>query len=238
LKGNTQDGRIDAEDQMNTVDILRPLTFEGFCRDHLAKTWALVNGVEGKFAELLQWSDVNRALETLRVRSHRVRLARNGDIIAPGMYLVDTDCPHGAAINATAVTRLIQDGATLVLDRADELFHPVRDLADDLEDRFHTRVATNLYAGCVSEPGFDIHWDHHDAFILQVAGRKTWRLWEPTYKYPMVGERMKEKDKPKGSPVPRWQYLEAFVALHRDTRPTFETYQGRVLLVCRWCFQN
>jgi ribosomal protein L16 Arg81 hydroxylase len=46
-------------------------------------------------------------------------------------------------------------------------------------------VQVNLYAGCGVTHGFDVHWDDHDAFIIQLAGRKRWRMHGPTRPVPL-----------------------------------------------------
>ena len=37
--------------------------------------------------------------------------------------------------------------------------------------------------------GFAVHHDTHDVFVLQVAGRKRWRVYEPVLELPLAGQR-------------------------------------------------
>jgi hypothetical protein len=45
-------------------------------------------------------------------------------------------------------------------------------------------VLVNLYAGWRTDNGFNVHWDDQDNLILQVAGRKRWKIWNQTRPYP------------------------------------------------------
>ncbi len=79
----------------------------------------------------------------------------------------------------------LANGATLILNHADETYSPLRDLASALERVFRATVVVNLYAGWKTDPGFTAHFDDQDTFILQVYGRKQWQVWAPTRQHPL-----------------------------------------------------
>ena len=85
-------------------------------------------------------------------------------------------------------TRALKNGATLVLNVADDMSAPLKKFTGELERIFRVTVHANLYAGVGEENGFSLHWDNHDTLILQVAGRKAWTVYRPTYPYPMKEE--------------------------------------------------
>jgi len=88
-----------------------------------------------------------------------------------------------------------------VLDAVDELHEPLEELAADLERLFRERIQINSYAGWHTSRGFDLHWDDHDVFILQVAGRKRWRVYGQTRPHPLAGD----ADNPKPAGAPLWE---------------------------------
>jgi hypothetical protein len=94
----------------------------------------------------------------------------------------------------------LRRGATLVLDAVDELSAPTEALAAALEHTFRENVQINCYAGWQSSPGFDLHFDRHDVFILQVAGRKRWSVYGQTRPHP-VADDIEEAARPAGDPV-------------------------------------
>lgn len=89
-------------------------------------------------------------------------------------------------LDAAGLTHELREGATLVLDAVDELHPPIRLLAESLERVFRVRVQVNAYAGWRTSHGFDLHWDDHDVFVLQIAGRKEWKVYGMTRKYPLA----------------------------------------------------
>ena len=40
-------------------------------------------------------------------------------------------------------------------------------------------VQINAYLTPPAEQGLDIHFDFHDVIVVQLAGRKRWRVWRP-----------------------------------------------------------
>jgi ribosomal protein L16 Arg81 hydroxylase len=99
-------------------------------------------------------------------------------------------------------TAQLRAGATLVLDAVDELHTPLEELAAELELLFRERVQINSYAGWHTSRGFDLHWDDHEVFILQVMGRKHWRIYGETRAHPLAGDT--ENPKPENIP-PIWE---------------------------------
>jgi hypothetical protein len=98
-------------------------------------------------------------------------------------------------------TSQLRAGATLVLDAVDELHEPLEELAAELERLFRERIQINSYAGWHTSRGFDLHWDDHDVFILQVTGRKRWRIYGETRPHPLAGD----ADNPKPTGAPLWE---------------------------------
>lgn len=171
----------------NLGKLLEPCLPDEFLRSTWGKTYRYIQGWRGKFAYLLPWDQFNTILTEHRLDFPRLRLARDGKSLPASSYLKHTR----SARQTTAIPRLLSEeltkqlrqGATLVLDAVDELFRPLRELAEALEYFFHEHVQINAYAGWQTARGFDLHFDDHDVFILQVAGRKRWKVYGMTEAY-------------------------------------------------------
>jgi len=74
----------------------------------------------------------------------------------------------------------LREGATLILDAANELSPPLQRLCASLAAEFACACQANLYACWGATQGFDVHWDDHDVFVVQVEGRKRWTLYGST----------------------------------------------------------
>ncbi|WP_433262678.1 cupin domain-containing protein [Actinosynnema sp. CS-041913] len=170
------------------ADLVAPVGVSQFFAAVQGRVHRRFPGRAGRFADLLPWSEVNRVLRQHRLEFPRLRLARGGEVVPAHSYseLVETRrtglvprlLPAGFAAE-------MRGGATLVLDSVHELFGPVGELAVALEHELRERVQVNLYAGWGVTHGFDVHWDDHDAIIVQVSGRKRWRVHGVTRPAPL-----------------------------------------------------
>ncbi len=141
---------------------------------------------DGWAQSLFDWARLNEALEQQRLAPPRLRLERAGgdaskDVFKTrrtrrGRTLTDLD---PVMLNAR-----LRDGATLILDAAHEVSPPLQALCADLAAEYAASCQTNLYACWGTTQGFDVHWDDHDVFVVQVEGAKRWALYGSTREWP------------------------------------------------------
>jgi hypothetical protein len=163
-----------------------------------------VRGRAGRFARMMPWGRLSEILSRQRLDFPRLRLVRDGKSLPVSSYLrhatggrQKTTIPR---LKSAGLARELREGATLVLDAVDELSEPVEALAKGLELLFRERVQVNLYAGWQTSRGFDLHWDDHDVFILQVTGRKRWSVYGQTRPSPLVND-IEKAQKPGHAPL-------------------------------------
>ncbi|HEU4508547.1 MAG TPA: cupin domain-containing protein [Pyrinomonadaceae bacterium] len=188
---------------MRLEHLLSPLTVDEFLKNCWGQTFSHVSGTPEKFAHLLPWQRLNEVLEQHRLDFPRVRLTRDGERLRPGSYISYTRRGQKRVavprLSYEKITQELNNGATLVLDAVDELHEPLRALAEALELFFHERIQINAYSSWRTSRGFDLHWDDHDVFILQVSGRKQWQVHGMTRAYPLAGD--PKAPKPTGPPL-------------------------------------
>lgn len=184
--------------------LLEPCLPEEFLASSWGRSYAHVRGWPGKFSHLLPWEQLNRILGQHRLDFPRLRLVRDGQSVASNVYLRHvtsgrrrTQIPRLIPVQ---LTEQLRGGATLVLDAVDELYEPLEALAEELERFFREHVQINAYAGWRTSRGFDLHWDDHDVFILQVAGRKRWSVYGATRPFPLAAD-IEPNQKPAGEPL-------------------------------------
>lgn len=186
--------------------LLEPHTAEEFLASSWGQTYKHIRGRAGKFAHLLPWERLGDILRQHRLDFPRLRLVREGRALPVNSYLRHTTAARGKQpiphLQPVKFTGELRAGATLVLDAVDELHEPLEELAAELERQFRERIQINSYAGWHTSRGFDLHWDDHDVFILQVAGRKRWRVYGETRPHPLAGD----TDNPKpDADAPLWE---------------------------------
>ena len=184
--------------------VLEPCAPEEFLDSSWGVNFLHVRGRAGRFAQMMPWGRLSEILSRQRLDFPRLRLVRDGKSLPVSSYLRHatsgrqrTTIPR---LKSAGLARHLREGATLVLDAVDELSAPIEELAEGLELFFREHVQVNLYAGWQTSRGFDLHWDDHDVFILQVAGRKKWSVYGQTRPYPLVND-IEKAQKPEHAPV-------------------------------------
>jgi len=185
------------------ADLVAPVEVSQFLATVAGREHHRFAGRAGRFADLLPWPALNAILRQHRLAFPRLRLARGGEVVPAETYVQEVPARRGGTISRllpAALTEQLRGGATLVLDAVEELRDPVGDLAARLEHDLREHVQVNAYASWGTSQGFDVHWDDHDVFVLQVIGRKRWRIHGPTRLFPMHRD-VAAPERPGGGPV-------------------------------------
>jgi hypothetical protein len=117
----------------------------------------------------------------------------NGGVRAPGFRLVRLgatlsrrDYCRSAPVGNEQLTDLVEPnrvlehyaaGATVVLQALQFSDRVHAELSTNLALQLDHPVQVNAYLTPPAERGLDIHFDFHDVIIVQLAGRKRWRVW-------------------------------------------------------------
>jgi bifunctional lysine-specific demethylase and histidyl-hydroxylase NO66 len=88
-------------------------------------------------------------------------------------------------VNMAAVYRAYHDGWTIIINAVDGKVPGISRLAAELSESISHKVGINLYFTPPHAQGFALHMDGHDVFILQLSGRKRWRVLPPAVALPL-----------------------------------------------------
>lgn len=135
----------------------------------------------GGFDDLLSLADVDRLLSRHGLRTPFLRVARDGRTLAAADITRSGGTGAGIAdqVADDRLARLFVAGSTLVLQGLHRTHGPLLDLAQGLAADLGHPVQVNAYVTPPQSRGFDAHYDTHDVFVLQVAGRKRWVVHRP-----------------------------------------------------------
>ena len=160
-------------------DLIHPCSAEEFLTNYAGTGFLHVPGEAQKFASLFPWPALNHILRTHRFGAKGIRMVSGGRALPQEAFLKD------GIVRAPEMTALLREGATVVLERVDCMYEPLTGLAENLERVFQVPIQINMYAGWRVTHGFEVHWDDHDVIVLQVAGRKHWKIYGVTEKFPI-----------------------------------------------------
>ena len=93
--------------------------------------------------------------------------------------------PHFRGDSAFSAGAAFDRGATIRIVGAQRFHPPLLRLTRELERFFSFPVHVNLYWTPAQQQGLNRHWDTHDVLVLQVAGRKHWRVFEAPVTLPL-----------------------------------------------------
>jgi lysine-specific demethylase/histidyl-hydroxylase NO66 len=139
------------------------------------------------FADLLDLDAADALLSGQGLRTPFVRVAKDGATLAHARFTSDGGVGATIAdqVNDTRLARLFAGGATVVLQALHRTHPPIARFTRALAADLGHPVQVNAYVTPPQSQGFAAHHDVHDVFVLQVAGRKRWRVHAPVHPAPL-----------------------------------------------------
>ena len=184
-----------------------------FAAEHWGRAPLLTRGDDPEaFRDLLDLDGVDELLSRRGLRTPFLRLAKAGQVLDSSSFTGPggVGAEIGDQVRDDKVAALFGDGATVVLQALHRTWPPVIALATGLAAELGHPVQANAYVTPPSSRGFSAHYDVHDVFVMQLAGRKHWTIHAPVLTDPL-------RDQP-------WNARAAAVAAAaRDTEPAIAT---------------
>jgi hypothetical protein len=164
------------------------------------------------FRDLLDLDGVDELLSRRGLRTPFIRLARNGAVVDSSSFTGGGGVGAEIAdqVRDDRVAALFAEGTTVVLQALHRTWPAVIEFATELGAELGHPVQANAYITPPSSRGFSAHYDVHDVFVLQLAGRKHWTVHAPVHPDPL-------RDQP-------WNdHAAAVAARARDDAPAIDT---------------
>ncbi|MHA3701599.1 cupin domain-containing protein [Jatrophihabitans sp. YIM 134969] len=163
---------------------------EDFAARHWAKAPLLARAGDlpgDGFEDLLSLAAVDELVSRRGLRTPFLRMAREGDVLPARRFT------RGGGAGADITDQAADDkvlaefagGATLVLQGLHRMWPPMVRFASALSEQLGHPVQVNAYITPAQNRGFSPHYDVHDVFVLQFAGRKHWTIHEPVFEAPL-----------------------------------------------------
>jgi ribosomal protein L16 Arg81 hydroxylase len=163
--------------------LIAPLRFDDFFREHWErKPLHLSRGDAHYYDCVLTNADLESVISSADLRYPAIQLAKNGSYLPVEAYTKNIKHGTEAFIGVPDLQQIqseYRSGATVVLPALQRTWHPLRRLCAALEDELSHPVHANAYLTPGDSPGFTPHYDTHEVFVLQIAGTKRWRVFQP-----------------------------------------------------------
>lgn len=177
---------------LSLADLLGPIDRDAFFATYWERRPLVVHrAAPDYYRSVLTLADIDRLLFSHEQRYPAVRLAKVGAKISPGRFTEDV--PWGGSafsgvVQPDALLAEYRNGATIIVDALHRTWQPIGLLCKRLEVELNHPTQVNCYLTPPSAQGFGQHYDTHDAFILQIAGHKHWRIYASPLELPLASQ--------------------------------------------------
>lgn len=90
------------------------------------------------------------------------------------------------------LNQFIQDGASIVLNKMQNKCIIINDLCQIFSASTGCLTNANSYAARGGDGTFNLHWDTHDVYAVQLIGKKRWKIYRPTFVNPLPNHKSKD----------------------------------------------
>lgn len=165
----------------NLDDLLSPMSRKEFFKYYLDQTPILIRADDpSRATRLVNVQEVSEIVFEGLHSDGRIVLFQNGRPVPTDDYSTQEPKPR---LDPILIRRLLQSGASLVINGLDDAHKSVGDLTQALELEFASNVWANAYITLNEGGVFSEHFDDHDVIVLQVTGSKRWRLFGKTEEF-------------------------------------------------------
>lgn len=174
----------------NLADLLSPLTPQEFANSFYEKKPIHIPGsAADKFAFAMSWDILNGILDQSSIWTPQtLQLVLDKGMVPQDQYTREGLAADGRVVpqvDFEKVRRLVAQGASIVLNSIETLTPGIKRIAEILGREPGGKVQGNLYCSWQAHQAFDVHYDTHDVFAMQITGEKAWRIYQRHFQYPI-----------------------------------------------------
>uniref|UniRef100_A0AAY4DNW0 Bifunctional lysine-specific demethylase and histidyl-hydroxylase n=1 Tax=Denticeps clupeoides TaxID=299321 RepID=A0AAY4DNW0_9TELE len=154
--------------------LINPVSSENFFRDTWEKKPLLVRRQKPDYYHgLFSTTEFDRIL-----RTDNVQFGVNLDVTSYSNGKRKTHNPPGRALSCS-VWKYYESGCSLRLLNPQAFSSTVWNVLSILQEMFGSMVGANIYLTPAGTQGFAPHYDDIEAFVVQLEGKKHWRVYSP-----------------------------------------------------------
>ena len=132
------------------------------------------------------WPDLDHVLNVMEPIQPMLQIFKDG-MVPEEVYTepaIELGLQH-RRLNKDSLAKLMRTGATAVINRMEIASVAARRLCLEVSRFSGHQTIGNGYFTLGGTGTFGKHWDTHDVFAIQLMGRKRWRVFAPTFPYPL-----------------------------------------------------
>ncbi len=174
--------------------VISPISPKVFFRSYWEKKPLVINRRNPNYyKELLTLEDIDQVITSMNLPFPEIELTNAKEAISRNQYTRGNN-----RIDVAKLYDLFANGATVILPHLHRRLPGLAAFCRGMEHDFSMPYQTNIYLTPENAQGFRTHYDTHDVFVLQIAGTKSWRIYNTPVDLPHRGQRFVAEDTPKG----------------------------------------
>ena len=194
------------------AELIAPVSIRSFFDEYWERRSLHVErNIQNYYEPILSLCDLDAHLQSRQIPAAFVRVVRQGQTIPPADWSVYSDMLFSERSRIVAPNKLfglLGDGATIALNQIQQSIYSVDRFCRQLTDELGMRCQVNLYLTPPHNQGPAAHYDTHDVLILQLSGRKRWRLYGTPFEAPTPAEPFRQDNFTLPAPVAQFDLLE------------------------------
>ena len=153
------------------------------------KLTLLRSGDADRYSGLLTW---NGLLNMIQRGEHpaslaEFRLVKDSQLAPPDRWLKRSPSGDGNVVDTRALLAYMAGGFSLAFTRIDSYAPALKTLSDSVRASVREQIKIGAIVTTGEGGAFTLHYDPEDLVILQVEGRKRWKIFGPPVVNPIVG---------------------------------------------------
>jgi hypothetical protein len=165
--------------------VIAPIGPAAFFRTYWEKKPLVINRRKRDYyGELLTLEDIDQVITSMNLPYPEIELVNAKEQVSRSQYTRGNN-----KIDVAKLYDLFAAGATVILPHLHTRLPSLAAFCRGMELDFSMPYQTNIYLTPENAQGFKTHYDTHDVFVLQIAGTKSWRIYDNPVTLPHRGQR-------------------------------------------------
>lgn len=139
------------------------------------------------YESLITTTELESIISDSDARYPAIRLAKGGGYFPPEAYTRNIKHGDESFLGVPDVRKISEEyrrGATIALPAIHRSWKALGLLCERLQTEFDHPAHANVYITPGNATGFTPHYDIHEVFVLQIAGKKRWSIYAPVIELP------------------------------------------------------
>lgn len=172
------------------AELVAPLSEDDFIDVLRKRKLTFLRGAgTDRYTSLLNWKSLLQMIERGQHPPSlaEFRLIKDGQIPPPDRWLKKKPFGEGNMVDVARFLAFMDHGFSLSVTRIDDYAPHLKTLSSNIRATLKEQIKVGAIVTTGQGGAFRIHYDPEDLIILQVEGRKRWKIFGPPVLNPVVG---------------------------------------------------